>query len=824
MRHGTPSPLLERLLSPIAGFLQLVGALVEAAVVPMFRRKVLADARALSGQTISLMILVAIGVLLFVGLYQAYQFLTVTYSTIYTTGRLADASVLFDRGPEGLVDQARTIPHVREAMGRVVRDGAIIQEGREHERVVGRFVGVPRFRPPVINDLLLVQGRRIRNANEAVLEHQFAAESGYRLGDVIKCSYVGAEREFTLVGFAVSPEYVYPVPSQYALFVARGTFGVVFIDEARAREWLGIGRQITELHVLTDPGNREEVLEKLEGLVDGYGLETGFVQDDQPSKRLLDMDQQGFATLSVFFPLLFLAAAGLSLYGALTRIVRLQVSLIGMLKACGFSDAQILVQHVLQGVIVSVGGAVPGVGLGHLLAQWLGKQYAASLKLAMFYTEPQWATMGGAFLMAAGTGFVAAYLPARMAARLAPAVAMRGDIENPRGIMAQRRLTRLIRLPRVVYLIPVRGIFRRASRTLLAMAGIIGGTAIIITTFGMHVSTMDAIDEYLQGTRTYEIDAQFTSPGGLEVARFIRGLPGVREVSLNTGLPVRIRTHRGEAELMLTGIQSGQRLLRLHAVTGELIHTIPDGIWVPLKIAERLGVEKGDPIWVEWTRTSRRRPIGRLMRVSGRVDVSMGNSCYGEYHDVRRAFSDRVYPESSYGAFIACDPARTEALRRRLERSDAVAAVTTTRDAEEQIEEQMGLMFIFIGVLLSFGSILAGAAVQSVASVSIMERTRELATLRSLGFAARSAAGLIAFELYVLAMLGLIVGIPLGVRLNTLFMASYNTENMTFRAVLPPWVHVVTVAIVFALVGASAWAGARRIAAMDLSQATKARE
>ena len=212
------------------------------------------------------------------------------------------------------------------------------------------------------------------------------------------------------------------------------------------------------------------------------------------------------------------------------------------------------------------------------------------------------------------------------------------------------------------------------------------------------------------------------------------------------------------------------------------------------------------------------------MQVAGLLDVALGSTAYGEFHDVRRSLADRAFPHSAYGALVACDRAQVLPLKRRFERSDEVALVSTTQDVAEQLNEQMALQFLFIGVLLSFGSLLAGSAIHSVASVSLWERTRELATLRSLGFSTRTTAWLAALELCVLAGVGLVVGIPLGVVLNSLFMKSFATENMQFRAILPPWVFVTTTLIVFALVALSAYAGLRRLRAMDLAQATKARE
>jgi len=275
---------------------------------------------------------------------------------------------------------------------------------------------------------------------------------------------------------------------------------------------------------------------------------------------------------------------------------------------------------------------------------------------------------------------------------------------------------------------------------------------------------------------------------------------------------------------MLTGLERGQQLLRVQSQSGEPIDVEPGKVWIPQQLAERLVLEPGDPILVEWVQSSRRRSVKRAFQVAGIVDAPIGNSAYGEFHDVRRAFADRVYPYSSYGALFACDASSVQPFKRRFEESDEIAAVSTTDDVSKQIEEQFALILVFIGVLLSFGLVLAGSAIHSVATVSILERTRELATLRSVGFSARTTAMVATIELCVLAALGLLVGTPLGRWLHYLFIQSFATESMALRAILPPWVYATTVLMVYGLVGLSSWGALRRLRAMDLAQATKARE
>jgi len=792
--------------------------------VPMLWRKMVADTRALAREAVALILLVGLGTALFVCLHQAYENLAAGYRWLYDRTHFAHASVVLSGGPESLVARARTIPHVTEAIGRPVQDGTIIQRDRERKRVSGRFIGLPTKRRLPVNDVWVSNGRYIAGPNEALLEHQFATENGYAIGDRIRCSYKSIEREFTIVGFAVSPEYICPVPSEHVLFVARGTFGVVFIDEERARLWFGTGRQLHDIHCLTEPGYEDQVLAQLKGLADSYGIVSAFTQQDQPSQTLLKMDLRVVGQLSFCFPTLFLCAAGLLLYGALSRIVRLQVAVIGALRACGFTRLQIQVQHTVQGLLITVAGALPGLVLGHFMAQKLTSLYVQALRYPILVSEPRLGTMATGLLMAAATGLAGAYVPARVASHLRPAEAMRGEVSAGARTARIQRVLRFTQGVGVAFRIPLRGLVRRVSRTVMAVLGIAGGVVIIVMTFGIRVASEDSRREFLTESRRYELDVSFTRPNAESVARATCAIPGVTGVALTVSLPVRISTPYGDGRLTLTGVERAQRLMRVRAKGGGFMSVYPGMVWLPELLAKRILAEPGDLVRVQWLGSSRRRHLETELHVAGILDVAIGNTAYADYDDVRRSLGDRAYPESTYGALLACDRSLALPVQHRLVRSPDVACVFTTDDIRKQLNEQFALMVLFTLVLLSFGNLLAAIAIHSVASITILERTRELATLRSLGLSARMTALLASMELLALALMGLAVGLPGGAYLNRLLIESVRTENISFRPVLPLWVYVATAGMVLLFVALSSYVGMRRLAAMDLAQATKARE
>ena len=791
---------------------------------PLLLLKVWRDALALGSTSFSLIILVAIGCALFVLFGQARLNLEASYHSFYERGRFADGTVLVEEAPESLVSTIGLIPGVKQTMGRVVKDGTIVLRDRTRRRVTGRFIGVPEVGRPEINDVLLVEGRYLSNKNECLLEQQFAGANEVGVGEILKASYLGRTHDFVVVGLASSPEYLYPAPSKEAAFASPQTFGVVWLQADALRQWIGLNRIVTEVHVMCEPGTVDRTLTVMKALGERYGLRSWWDQAEQPSNKLLSFDLTGFEAMSIVFPLLFMFAATLSLYSSLTRIVRLQTGIVGFLRASGFGPADVAWHYISQGALITGLGAIPGVLLGHWGSVEMVKLYAGVLHLPSTVNILRPSLVLGGILLAAIAGLLSAWLPARAAAATPPAVAMRGDTRDEGDPAKFSWLVALTRRLPVMMRISARGLVRRPSRTLFAVGGLTCGAGLLLTTFGMYASIMVAMDEYIYGTLQYELDVQFIGPQGQQLANSVGALPGVTGVVKNCLTTVRLESSvGGTATLNLIGYQRGQKLLRI-AQTGPQPDLRPGYLWVTKQTAKRLRVEAGDPVRVVWAYSSRDRTIDTTMRIAGILNLTFGGFAYGNYEDLRARLVDRIYPLGSYGAMIRCSREVGQQLRFRLERDELVAGVMSIGDIKDEVEKSLGITIVFVTILVSFGCVLSGAVLQSVSSISILERLRELATMRSLGFTAQATTLTAAVEVYFMALLGLAAGLPLGVWMLTAYMGLFETDIMSFPACLPPWCYAAVVVMVFGLVTWSLRSGVERLRTMDLAQATKARE
>lgn len=131
--------------------------------------------------------------------------------------------------------------------------------------------------------------------------------------------------------------------------------------------------------------------------------------------------------------------------------------------------------------------------------------------------------------------------------------------------------------------------------------------------------------------------------------------------------------------------------------------------------------------------------------------------------------------------------------------------------------------FGFIGAMLALGALMAFAIIFTTMSVNIVERRRELATLRTAGVHRRAIAGLIAGENLLTTLLGVVPGLLIGILGGRAFLASYSSDQFRLDLVVRPLTLVVSALAILAVAALSQWPGLRAIGRLDLAQVVRER-
>jgi putative ABC transport system permease protein len=311
----------------------------------------------------------------------------------------------------------------------------------------------------------------------------------------------------------------------------------------------------------------------------------------------------------------------------------------------------------------------------------------------------------------------------------------------------------------------------------------------------------------------------FVEPRSTSAIFALERLPGVMAVEPMRSVPVRLRAGHRSRQLAINGIVQEPRLQRVVNTTGQAVSLPPRGLVLSRTLAEVLDVQLGETIEVEVLEG--RRPVRRVS-VVGLVDEYLGLSAYmamDALHDLA------MQADALSGAYLLVDRREEPALHGRLKATPAVAGVALKRAAVESftktIGETMGIM-IFFNVL--FAGIIAFGVVYNAARVSLSERSRELASLRVLGFTRGEISAILLGELAVVTFLAIPVGLGLGYVLAATVVTAFETEMYRFPVIVSPRTYLFAGAVTLVASAISGLIVRRRLDRLNLVEVLKTRE
>ena len=296
-------------------------------------------------------------------------------------------------------------------------------------------------------------------------------------------------------------------------------------------------------------------------------------------------------------------------------------------------------------------------------------------------------------------------------------------------------------------------------------------------------------------------------------------LPGVIAVESQRTVPVRIRAGHRDRYLSITGVPASPRFKRIVDRDGDPVRLPPAGVVLSLLLANVLQVEPGEMVTLEVLEG--RRPVRRV-QVTGLVDDILGLSAYMDeaaLHDLMQE------GDVATGALLLIDQAEASRLSSELKRVPAVAGTGFKRAILRSFRETMTAnMNLSIFINLLFAGVIAFGVVYNAARVSLSERSRELASLRVLGFTRAEISLILMGELAVLTLTALPFGGIVGYGLSALIVSSIDSEVYRFplyvsrQAVAMAFLGIITAAIVSGLLVR------RRLDNLDLVAVLKIRE
>ena len=734
-------------------------------------RKLLRDLGASKGQALAISLVIASGIAMFITYLGTFDSLRLTQQTYYDRYRFADVFANVKRAPLSLRDDLLSIPGVNEVETRVVFD-VNLDMGDEEEPATGRLISIPEVDRSTLNDVLLLRGRYIEpdRPDEVLVSEGFALAHGLVPGDKVVAVINGRLRQLRVVGIGLSPEYVYTIrPGEIVPDDKR--FGLFWIGRKALANAFRMEGGFNDLSLKLSRGaNQAAVIDRVDRILKPYGGLGAIPRSRQLSHWYLDNELKGLQGAGLVLPIIFLAVAAFLLNVALSRIVAVQREQIAALKALGYSNFQIGVHYTFWGLTLSMFGGLVGV----LGGAWLGSKMLAMYNdffrfpFLAYHLSP--AVILGAVGFSAVAGLLGAWRAARQAVILPPAEAMRPEppANFKVGILERMGLRTFLTPPMRMI---IRNLGRNPGRTLSSVVGIAAAASIYVAGLFMMDSVDEMMDLQFNLSQRFDLQVSFVEPAPSATRYALQPQPGVLAVEPLRSVPVRLRNGHVNRQASITGLSQASRLHRIVDNDYRIIELPSEGLVLSTQLAQLLGLKVGQKVRMEVLEGS--RPV-REEVVTGLVDEMMGATAYMNFETLGRLLGEG--PRLS-GAYLAVDPAAAVDLYRRLKRLPVVAAVTLKKAIVENfnktLAENIGIMIFFNTM---FAAIISFGVVYNAARISMSERSRELASLRVMGFTRFEISAILLGELAVVVVLALPLGMVFGYGFASLIVNSFSSE------------------------------------------------
>jgi putative ABC transport system permease protein len=769
--------------------------------------------------------------------------------------------------PASLLTRVRALPQVAAAGGTVSPAEANAADiiGSDGKKVAKESVAVsvdranPRFSP-----LALTSGAWPRGPGEVVVDAGSAKKEHYATGDTITVSTQGREHRYRLTGTV-----------SFGGTKSLGFASVVAWDLDTAQALFHTRGQFDTLSIAARPGTSQtELANAVRPLVGSRLVVKTSEQQAADNRKNVDKGLSFIRTFLLAFGGIALLVGAFVIFNTLSITVAQRTREFATLRTLGASRRQVMRSVIVEGVAVGLLASVLGLGAGLGIAQGLVALFSVmGVDLPDATTVVAGRTVLVSLLLGTGMTVLASVLPARRATRVPAIAAVREGATLPPSWLAARSVRSGSVLTGLALAVIAVGTFAdgldAAASALIVVVGVLGLlTGIVqlaphlvrplVRVVGWPARTAGGVAGELAGANAGRNPRRTASTAaalaiGLTLVTLVAVLgAGVRSsmesavakqldagyvISGDDSMP--FRADEGDRLAKTPGVTAvshvrGDKALVAgdeQAITGvdpQTIGRFYRFTWVPgsERALDRLGVD-GALATKDYAKAHDLRlgssialvtPDGtkRTLVLRGIYAPPKASQLLGDVSMSQRGFDGAFQAPKNDFTFLDASPAagtRIAAATKGLGDAEFHTGAAYPKDSTKELTQFLSMLY----VLLGFSIIVSLFGMVNTMVLSVIERTRELGMLRTIGLSRRQSRRMIRHESVITALIGATLGLGLGV-----FLAALMTDALSSYEVpltIPPGpVAGFTLVAILAGIGAAV-VPARRASRLDVLDA-----
>ena len=515
------------------------------------------------------------------------------------------------------------------------------------------------------------------------------------------------------------------------------------------------------------------------------------------------------AAIATVFPVFFFLVAALVALTTMTRMVEEERGQVGTMKALGYTRGQIAAKYILYALAASLAGS----GVGMLIGMQLFPRVILSAYNIMYDLPELLTPFNWGFGMLATGAAVACTLLATLNACWAELREQPASLMLPKAPKAGKRILLehigpVWRRLRFTHKVTARNLFLYKKRFFMTVVGIAGCTALLVTGFGLHDSISDIVEKQFNELAHYQMLVSLQDKSALD-GRDLSAL--LEDDSKITGWLAMTQEDGtvvpgedgGEEDNVYITVPSDTGALNDYftfrqRTTGEPVPFEEGSVIITEKLAERQNLDVGDVITVE-------NADGETasFTITGVCENYVYHYIYMSEDVYRDAFGKDPEVNLLYCSLAdgVDTPEAEDELSTALLKCRDVAGAQFTHEITASFSQSLGSINYIVVVLIIAAGALAFVVLYNLTNINITERSKELATIKVLGFYDGEVGAYIYRETSVLTLIGTVCGLLFGIALHTFVIRTAEVDMVMFgRSIYPmSFVWSALLTIVFSL-------------------------
>ncbi len=761
----------------------------------MLRKKMMRDIRKNLSSFITIFLMTFLGVFVFSGIHAYMDGMDYSGQRYYENNNLQDLWMLGENFSDEDMEDILATDGVKDAERALV----INTDLKNYKNVV---LETNFIESNNVSSMYVVDGEGFDYDSDGMwLDSYLAKNLGIKVGDELTLSYKDYEITGRVAGLVTTPDHVYAIKDESAIFPTHDDYGYVYLS----MKSFPINYYVYNYAYVTlkDGADEQAVKALLQNNIESAVAVTG--RDASASVQAYQSEIDEGATYSGIFTFLFLFIAILSVVTTMHRFVKKQRTQIGTLKALGFNRKRIERHYIGYGFYVSMLAAVLGlIGgrliIGNIFVKMQSSYFEVPDMVSVTKPVVYVAALGVVFLITAATYLTCHGLLKETAAetlRLEVPKVKAGELK-PAGSFA-KRFSVGVRWN-------LRDIGRNKGRTITGIVGIVGCTMLIVCAFGMRDTIQFFIKWQFEDLYNFEYKLDLESTISDEAYKSLTDKYGD---ATSMTLAVEAFDVDGNTSTRQIVVADAGDKVRYTDHKAGYFELSDDGIYVSEKLLSILGLKVGDN--VSWSVYGEEKIY--TTGIAGTFREPQG----------QKLAMTRAYAES-IGIDYKADCIYTDEDLSEVKNIAGVSLITGIAALKDGMMSMISMMDTVILLLMVVSVVLAVVIIYNLGILSFSEKQYQFATMKVLGFRSRQIRKIYVMQNLWVCVVAVIIGLPLGEYMTALIYKLAMGDNYDMLVRVEPITYVVGAVGVFAVAYLVNLLLGRKVKTIDMVTSLKANE